>query len=65
MTKEVNPADVLRAFVNRFPTQRKAAKALNISEPYLSDMLKGNRQVSENILNHLGLRRAVVQEKAS
>lgn len=63
--KEVDPARTLRAFVSRYPTKRAAAKALGISDPYLFDLLNGNRQYSEPILSRLGLRRVVVEEKAS
>jgi plasmid maintenance system antidote protein VapI len=58
--KEIDPVEVLERFTKRFKTQGAAAKELHISQPYLSDMLKGNRPISDNMLNRLGLRRIVV-----
>lgn len=63
--KELDPKDVLAHFVRRYETQRAAAEALNISQPYLSDLLKGHRQMSQTMLDKLGLRRTVVARKAS
>ena len=62
MPTVIDPRSELERFRLRFKTQREAADALSISEPFLSDMLKGNRAVSERILNQLNLRRAVIRE---
>lgn len=51
--------NVLRRFVAQHRTQRAAAKALGISEPYLTDLLKGHRGLSNMILAGLGLAREV------
>ena len=59
--KEVQPLDVLRAWVARYPTQRDAAKALGVSAPMLTDLLYGRRSLSVRVLARLGLRRAVVK----
>jgi hypothetical protein len=57
---EVNPADVLRKIVAKYPTQRAAAKSLGISEVYLCDLLRGRRPFSTRVLKTLGLRAIVV-----
>ena len=59
MKKHIEPVEVLRAFVAEHGTQTAAAQALGISEPYLSDMLKGNRAVAESTLTKLGLQKLV------
>jgi len=58
--KPIDPAARLQAFVSKYPTQRKAAEALGISGPYLSDLLNGRREFSNTILKRLDLRRIVV-----
>lgn len=40
-------------------TQSMVAKELGISSPFLSDMLRGKRDVSENIARKLGYRKIV------
>jgi plasmid maintenance system antidote protein VapI len=47
----------LRKFVAQHPTQKAAARALGISEPYLCDLLNGRRLFSTNMLDRLGLER--------
>jgi plasmid maintenance system antidote protein VapI len=59
--KEINPLERLEAFVAEHATQRAAAKALRISAPYLTDLLKGRREFSAPILKRLGLRWIVVE----
>lgn len=54
---------VLRRFVAQYPTQKAAAAALGISQPYLSDILRGNRKLSDQMLEKLGLRRTVVADR--
>lgn len=44
-------------YVKSVGTQRAAAKALGISQPYLGDMLRGNRAVSIKVLAMFGLER--------
>lgn len=59
--KIVDALDELRRYVDRFDRQGDAAKALGVSLPYLSDMLHGNRNISERVLSKLKLRRVVVK----
>lgn len=61
--KAVNEADRLRAFVERYDHQKDAAEALEISGPYLSDLLKGRRPFSARMLEKLGLRQIVVEAR--
>jgi len=63
--KEVDPLEALQKFGKRYRTKGEAAKALGVTGGFYSDMLKGYRKIPESILQQLGLRRAVVQEKAS
>ena len=58
--RPVHPASVLRAFVSQHPTAKNAALMLGVSAPYLSDMLKGKRDVGPKVLAKLGLTKTVV-----
>lgn len=58
--KEVNPLERLNAFVAKHKTQAAAAEALDVSRPYLSDIINGRRDFSDQVLEKLGLRRVVV-----
>ena len=60
-----DPGQVLRDFVARFHTQGLAAAALGINQAYLSDLLRGKRLSSANMLEKLGLERIVIERKAS
>jgi len=60
--KHTNPADALYAFVKRYPRQLDAARALEISPAYLSDLVNGRRDITDGILAKLGLKRVVVKE---
>lgn len=62
--KEVNAHEVLCAFVRSFPQQKDAAEALGIGQAYLSDMLRGRRYISDDVLRQLGLRKTVVRRSA-
>lgn len=53
--------DALKAFTAKYQYQHHAAKALGVSGPFLTDMLKGFRPISQKVLTVLGLRRAVVR----
>ena len=59
--KPIDPLAALRAFVKQHGTQRQAAVALEISTAYLSDILNGRRDFSDEILAKLGLKRSVVK----
>jgi plasmid maintenance system antidote protein VapI len=61
-TKALNPTWELRRFCDTFRTRADAAKALGISAPYLSDLCNGRRDVTDELLEKLGLRRIVVKE---
>ena len=57
---EVNALDRLHKFVAKYPTQKAAADALDITPAYLSDLINLRRDLSEKMLAKLGLKRAVV-----
>lgn len=61
-TKE--PLAVLKSFVSKYPTKRAAAQALDISAPYLTDLLYGRRKFSEAMLAKIGLRRMVIEAQS-
>ena len=65
MPRETDPLKELQLFVSKHPTQSAAARVLDISEPYLSDMLNGRRDISEPMLDKLGLVRVVTVVRAS
>ncbi len=60
MMTEADARAALRAAVNAYGTQRKAAEAYGVSQAFLSDMLNGHRNVSERILARLKLERVVI-----
>ena len=51
----------LRAYVKQCGTQARAAKRLKISQPYLSDILSGKRNLSDPVLLRIGLKRSIVK----
>lgn len=61
--RETNPADALKAYCDRWQTQREAAARLGISPAYLSDLLNNRRDLTDGILAKIGLKRIVVREK--
>ena len=61
VAKELDPRVVLKRFVDEYPTHRRAAEALHISQAYLCDLLAGHRSFSDRLLALLGLRRIVVK----
>jgi plasmid maintenance system antidote protein VapI len=60
--RETNPTDALIAYAKKFPRQSDAAVALKISPAYLSDLINGRRDVTDPLLEKLGLRRIVVSK---
>lgn len=61
----MNKSDVairIQRAVNRYGNQRTMAKAMGISEQYLSDMLRGTREWSEDLLEHVGVERYTAYE---
>ena len=59
---EVNGYSVLEKYVGKFPTRKAAAKALGVSQAYLTDLIHQRRGLSGRMLEKLGLRRTVVQK---
>lgn len=57
----VDPVEALRVLVAKHGSQTAAAAALGISVPYINDMLHGKRNVSDEMLDKLGLKRVVVE----
>jgi transcriptional regulator with XRE-family HTH domain len=57
MTRHISPERRLCAFVRRYDTVTAAAKALGISQAYLSQLLHGARAFSPAVLLKLGLER--------
>lgn len=58
MTKKValvDPLDVLRDLVRHHGSQKAVARHLNISEPFLSDVMNRRRDVSDRLVEKLGL----------
>lgn len=62
MPNEIHALERLQKFVARYPNQREAAEALGISQPYLSDLMNSRRDLSDQMLLKLGLKRVVVQK---
>ncbi len=57
--RAVNPLGRLQALVKQYPTQWAAAEALGIKPSYLSDLLHGRRDISDKMLDRLGLQRVI------
>ena len=58
----MNEAQALLAFrkwVDRFPLKQDAAADLGISAPYLVDLYRGRRPITDRLLAHIGLVRTV------
>jgi DNA-binding transcriptional regulator YdaS (Cro superfamily) len=61
----MNKSDVsirIHLAVRRYGNQRTMAKAMGCSEQYLSDMLRGTREWSEDLLAHVGVERYTAYE---
>ncbi len=58
----VTPVAALKQFVAEHNTQAEAAEALGIKQAYLSDMLSLRRNISDNILAKLGLKKVFVRK---
>lgn len=59
--KIVNPTDELLKVIKKHGSQTAAAKALGISDAYLSDMANGRRDLSDAMLEKLGMKRVVIK----
>ena len=64
MKIDEDAAEALRAVVKSQGTQLAAAKRLGCSEAYVSDLLRGRRGFSDEMLGKLGLRRTIIADKA-
>lgn len=53
---------VLREFCTKAGSQAAAAIELEVSRSYVSDMLNGRRDISENVAQRLGYKRTLVYE---
>lgn len=60
MPAEINALDRLHKFVEKYKTQKDAAAALEITPAYLNDLINSRRDLSDNMLVKLGLKRVVV-----
>lgn len=60
--REIDPLERLKEFVALFETQNAAAKALGVKPPHLTDLLYGRRGFSEQVLDKIGCRWAVVKK---
>lgn len=58
MTEET-ALDLFRRWVDGFPKKQDAAAHLHISSPYLTDLYKGSRPLTDKILEAIGLERQV------
>ena len=65
MKIDVDAVARLRAVVKQEGSQKAAAKRLGCGPVYIGDLLKGQRAFSDKILQRLGLRRTVIEAKAS
>lgn len=54
--------NALALWVAEYPTKKAAAAALGISQGYLGDLLVGNRQAPEWLLEKLGFQRVLVRK---
>jgi DNA-binding transcriptional regulator YdaS (Cro superfamily) len=51
--------EMIRIHVRILGSQKEAAKEMKVSEQYLSDALKGRREIGAKILDYFGLERVV------
>lgn len=50
----------LRALVQQYPTQAAAARAMRVSPPFLNMVLSGRKQITDDMLKRVGLKRVVM-----
>jgi transcriptional regulator with XRE-family HTH domain len=64
MTKRYTEEDVIRAIRDEISESslRKVAVKIGISAAYLSDVMRGNRAVSESVAASFGFQREIVTE---
>lgn len=51
--------ELIKQRANEAGSQKALAETLGVSAPYLSDVINGRREPSENLLSRLGIRRIV------
>jgi len=54
--------ELLRQIIKQEGSQLAAARKLDVSPAYLSDILNGNRSISDQVARKLGYRRVVFYE---
>jgi transcriptional regulator with XRE-family HTH domain len=55
----MEPIEKLKEMIKEKGNQKDVAKELDISQAYLSDILKGNRIVSQSVAKKLGFHRQI------
>lgn len=55
--------ELLRLLVKKYNSQSEAAQEIGITQQYLSDILNGNRQISDTVAQKLGYHRVVMFQK--
>jgi plasmid maintenance system antidote protein VapI len=61
--KQEDALELINQLVKRKGTQAAAAEELGVSPAHISDIIRGNRGISDEIAQRLGYRRVVVFEK--
>ena len=61
MKHDIDPLEVLKAQVAEAGGQVELAKRFNLSQAYISDLLRGRRGFSDQMLDRIGLRRTVIK----
>lgn len=61
--KVIDPLERLRALVKKCGSQKAVAAEFGVSQAFISDVLKGYRQISPRMLGKMGLRNVVVVDK--
>ena len=64
--KQLQREDVLsfiRKLSQSIGSQKRLARAMGIGEPYLSEILKGRREIPERVLDLLEMKRTEVYER--
>lgn len=56
----IDPYRRLVAFCKDYRTKTEAATALGISQPYLDDLLRRRRPITDRVLSSLGLKRTTI-----
>lgn len=54
---------LIRETVERYGSQKAAAKAIGVSQAYMCDVMSGRREPAEKLLTALGYRRVILYEQ--